>query len=365
MGFLFNAESRSLLVEHEDFAKTLRAVKRLAKEAPGQFYDPAAVAGAGNLMEALGASLWEGELDAAGDLVSMRYLADKLPPDADTFDPFLAAIATGARHGRFRQTFDEGDPWFVEMRQRKLWRGWLGQLEQVGALPRARIGETVELRFAVETDAATRLELRSIACDLGRCPADDRLVTVAGPHGVLRRGETYAIRATIGPDAPHGPMALSFAEPSVTLSLFVDAPEKAPAKWRIASQWCSADAFLRTGDMRRALVAAQRFAARWMCAAGGEFLTAAVSADSIDAALAAAGVVMISSGRNVELGFPDELPGSEELFWNFLCAIAAEKTHTGRTEPAPFLRVHYEHAPDLEWCYELRRNAHREVRRRI
>src|SRR4051812_42785135 len=105
---MFGARSGELSLQREDFSKTLKGLKALAKERPEVLDDPVGVLAARTLEDALAAAFWRAELDEHGDIVALEYLADKLPKGAENADDFLRVLAKTAR-GSFLITREEAE----------------------------------------------------------------------------------------------------------------------------------------------------------------------------------------------------------------------------------------------------------------
>lgn len=337
--------SQFLKVEHEDFRRLSRTLK------------------AETIEEALAG--WRSEFDEHGDLVSLE--SDSVPPES-----FFEVLAKYALWAGFLVEEDE-----------RLKAVWLHRgkvlfinpenyvLQMVGQPPKVLPGATVELRFRVNPGPAPEsITLSTIIVGIDRFsdPAAAGIESIEYDGAGLRTGEERSVKVALSPSA-RGPIRLHFdVVPKLpggfSLDLEVDAPPEPRAPWQVIESRTGVPplkAMLGKGDLKKALLRARRFAARHAHLPGGEFLSSVSQAESLDDALAAAGLEADFTGAPSAIRFiHDTLPGAEPLFAGLLKALSHPfpdpKWGLNQIE----LTLRYAHDADHEWRYRVGQFAGRE-----
>lgn len=347
MGTCVTFESRGMLLQREDFPAALRALQKIAKTVPGFFRDEKGVRTAKDLMTALRLGEFPGELDTYGDLVAIRYVGDKWPPNGpDAFPEHLVfGLAKLLRNTRF-------DLWVEGVKGiRRFWieRGQVRsqvhtdsprRFEQVGPVPRCRPGDTVEVHFRLVSDEADDSTEISVAASDSAEP-----VRVSFEPRKMRPGDEAAMTVTLLDDyafLPEGPVGPHlFGDPRMhgTLKVFAELPpyDRDDALDVLESQSSPVPPgrqkiYLAKTKLAAALVDLQRYAARHVEEPGGAFLAGVAAAEDLAGALRAASLdpTFDSSGHLRGLAFVGQkLPGGERHLHGLLLSYAALTDGTG------------------------------------
>lgn len=366
MGTLLSALSTRLCVQREDFPKTLRHVKALAKETPGELAFPAEVLKAKSLDAALKATWWEPRLDQHGDLVGVHYIADKAPPDATDDCSLFRALAKTAVFGEFLIFLDGELASRVTAKHGKLWDGY-GIPEAVHQRI-AAAGETVHVSVPVYVSPPENEPLRLVARVNGY-EADPATVARI-QHSISTGGERKTLTVTIelAPEA-RGFIGLTFSGASSSYcAAIIELEIKPPAdaSWDVVgveSTFAPRRAILRKTEAKRALIQAQRFAIRNATKPGSDFLAAVVKATSLDEVMTAAGLTGRLTEQRCTLALvANRLPGAEPLFSGLLEAMSYAASDDPRSQTAD-LSLRYAHSPDLIYSYRVGARGGRRIYR--
>lgn len=356
MGVLVTFESVQMLLQREDFPAALRALKKLAKDAPDVlFHDAPRVAKCKDLASALVAAEFPGTFDEHGDLVGLRFVGGKLPPGAtDDFpDHLLFAWKKHLRDGVF-------DRWIEGTREMRFFvdRGTVRamtrlpqdrRLEQIGPEPRCRPGDEVQLSFRYVSTSDT-------AAVPVRLSTPDEWCRAEFAERTMRPGEEATVVARIAERATfeerrglilygdglriHGHLMVTLdVEDDLEQAHDVIATESPPNWW--------SGTFVPAKKVATAVEDMHRYAARHATTAGGEFLARVGSATDIGAALREAGFEpTLEAGAVQRLAFSaPRLPGRERFVLGLLRSFAGVTTATGQ------VRLAYASSPT--WWTEL------------
>lgn len=347
--------STEFLLQREDHAAALAAVKEHVRNSPGDFrLDEGDELAADDLVEALTIGEWLTEVDGHGDIVRLAYGGDKYPPDASDDDfpmDLLEALAPFVRHGRFFR-WTEGDPFVCSHtvgRGRNVYRRLQPgvRLVQLGEPPVARPGEPVDVEFRIDDYGASEgavVRLESSHSSQARHEFAAHDVPVGG---------TGRVRLTLEPGAAD-PVAFS-------VSLRVDgvdvgdtdlvvrvAPDPAHDMMpEVVARESSLDVgrsrIVPAAGVAAAFEAVRRYAVRHSGLVGAEFLGDAARATDLRTALLAAGIgTEFNDAGDVE-GFRfvgDRLPGHERHVYGVFAAMR------GLVEQGPWIHLAYAHDPD-------------------
>jgi hypothetical protein len=334
MGVLVDAKSESsFLLEREDFPRALRALKRFAKELPDDLDAPEAVAKAKTLVDALDQAMWAPRVDDFGDLVGIDYQVDKAPHDATDYwpVPMLEVLAKAGARGRVRFSADDYKCVF--------------DLDHDG-VSRYEISSSFAL-WVTGPDRALPGESVALTLEAGEQIADVPVTVKLYPDWALT-GQTGGITARFDATPMHAgetrTITLEFdGKARGGLTVYIEAGEGRsywsaniePSAEEIAKPWTVIDrrskadrrAMVPKGAIKKTCERLRRYAARNCEKPGAAFLRQIAEADSLDAALAIAGLELRTVGRDQELVFvADQLPGAERYFTQLLDLLAKPAT---------------------------------------
>ena len=380
MGMLVEVWSTDFLLQKEDFPAALRALKKFAKESPAEIFDVAAVAAQKSLPDALRAALWEGELDEHGDIVGLRYMADKFSHDASDFapGPFLEMLARFVIYGNVRYSDDYGDGRWYRLRWSRVDWISMGGGRSEASKPRAIFshddgpsdvapGATVSFRvtLAPDSDGPRSLVFSYVESEFGQSYrlSDARARAVVSALELdpspFDPGETRTIKVTAAESA-RGPVCIHFqsnpkgpSDLSCSPRFHVPTPEEDAGAWKIlrAQGTSSRAQFVPPRFEKRAAELVRRYAVRHAHEPGGALLAPLAQATSLAEALALVGLEITYEKRRQCLQMrATELPGSERHFMGLLRALSnyADFHATGR------LDIVFANRPEWHRIYTLR-----------
>jgi len=352
MGTLVSFRSTSFLLQREDFPVALRALHKLAKTVPSFFRDPRGVLALRDLPEALEKGELRPTLDDEGDMVGLRYIGDKVPPDGpDDFPvPIVFALKKELRKTRFELEVEgvEGLRTFHVDRgsvrsQLIPRRAGPRRFEAIGEAPVCAPGATVRVPFRlVSSEHGDRTEVGV------RCSSSDSGKTLVFADRTMRPGDEAYTEVTLSARSAHrADEDASFvmygnAAPSFNLWLRVGvalpAYDRAKAHDVLDARsdcWTEgrSDIYLNKKAWPAALVDLRRYAQRHAKSPGGTFLEAVGAAPDIESALRAAslGSSFDAKGHLRKLVFEGRsLPGGERHLFGLLASFAGLTGATGR-----------------------------------
>ena len=369
MGVLVTFESTRLLMQREDFPAALRALKKLAKDSSDFFHDAAGVVRCKDFASALAAAEFPGTFDEHGDLVSLRFVGDKLPQGGSDDFPDQLMVAWKKL---FRDTIF--DRWIEGTAPRRFWidRGTVRSqewaqprrhFEQVGPVPRCRPGDRVEIAFrylsTIEDDVAAvqvRTGLHYPPCHIEFAPRK------------MHPGEAASLVVCVDERADRYEEDLQFVvygdEGNISIrgwiSLTLDVEDDLDQAHAIVAIESSAwnGVYLPEKKCATALEDVLRYAARHGASPGADFLRRVASATDIGLALREAGFEPAPThGAVRSLSFAgNRLPGSERFVIGLLRSFAALTQATGA------VRLAYASSPRWWTALEFSKGALHRVR---
>ncbi len=359
MGTLVTVTSRHFLLQREDHAAALEAVRDFVRRHPADFRSTTGELKATDLTAALADGDWVATADEHGDLVALSYGGDKVPPDATDDFPmsFFEALAPFVQHahlfrwvegrtalmshslGRRGNTYTVREPGVA--------------LEQVGAPPLVRPGETAVVELRVAGHGAEGV-VRNIGSSHST-QLDHRVESRDVPIGGTCRVHVTPQRGAADPAALYLSCDLDGADQfDAEVRVQVDAPrEQTDALHEVVASLSPLDPerrsnrspFLAAADAKAALERLKRYAARHTGKPGAEFLAGVLKARGLAAAFRAAQLECeLTSGR-AALGVRftgDRLPGYERYLFGLFASLR------GLVQGDPWFRVVYAHDPSRE-----------------
>lgn len=106
MGVLAQAETKAFFLRAADVEAATEALRAMAARDPDEFLSPSAATGAASFDEVLLAAGWRAARDAGGNVIGLKFAADKAPREADdlwpvpmfrTLAPFVPAAIVDVR----------------------------------------------------------------------------------------------------------------------------------------------------------------------------------------------------------------------------------------------------------------------------
>lgn len=364
MSYPVEIQSLEFLLQREDDASALRALKKLAREWPEALDCPEDVLSAKTLDAALEEAFWKPTRDANGDLVHVRYQKSSVRGLADDFPRELfARLAKHARHLQVelvaRAEPDSATIYMLEL-GRYIVQRWSRSrlvLERAWTGLRGAPGDVVDVPVRVTSDDGSGA--RDLAMEVSSSTAD---CEIEYDRSTFAPGEARDVRIRIGQSAIvrlHVTIVLTSAgrlQQSVDVGIDVDGLEPRP---RLVSTTWSAEPgrrsiFLHHKQHQRSLRDMQRFAARHLGRADAEFLSAVHTAPGLADALRAAHLepTFDAAGhlQRLELS-TDTLPGDERSFRGLLASFA-DRVHDGGALDLVFAK-----RPERVVSYRMRRSG--------
>jgi hypothetical protein len=333
MGVLVNAKSEpSFVLQREDFPRALRGLKKFAKELPDDFEVPEAVAKAKTLADALGDNYWAPRFDDFGDLVSIDYQVDKAPHDATDYwpVPMLEVLAKAGARGWVRFSADDYECSF-DLDHDGVGRHEVSSsfaLALDGQPPdHAAPGESVRLTIKAGEQITEHPLTVSVHSDW-TLSGQKGHVSAQFDAAPMHAGETRVITLELDAQARGGLIVyIEAGEGRVYWTPTIDPSAEEIAKpWTVIDRRSNADrrAMVPKGAIKKTLERVRRYAVRNCERPGAAFLREIAEADSLDAALALAGLELRAAERKQqELVFvADQLPGAELYFTQLLDLLA-------------------------------------------
>ncbi|MBL8958124.1 MAG: hypothetical protein JNK82_45550 [Myxococcaceae bacterium] len=357
MGTMIGVTSHHFLLQREDHAEALAALREFVRRHPADFRSTGELRAA-DLAAALDEGGWAARVDEHGDVVALDYAGDKAPPDASDDFPmsFFEVLAPYVKHGRlFRWV--EGRPAFMchslgqgantySLREPGI------ELRQVGPPPLVKPGASVEIEFKVHghgvSDGTVTIEATHST------QVDYQMLSREVPIGGSGRIRVTPVAGAANPVALYVSARLGDIDQfDLGLQLRVDTPaEQADGLHDVIAASSPLDdgreyPFFGAKKVPAALECLKRYAARYAGRPGAEFLSGVLEAQGLAAAFRAAQLECKVSPEGAPLGvrfIGARLPGCERYVFGLFASLR------GLVTQAPWFRVRYAHDPARDVC---------------